>query len=359
MRRAAAALLVTAVLLSGCSILTDKSDLYTNEPSSGGVPAQDGLAALAATPGIADVAFANFGWNRSDPGKYYFSSGMDIGLTVVIDPGYHIADPVAFVDYLGALAWSINGGCSPKGNVRVSVIGGLDNGYDYGEDFSGPSSARPRMGSSAASYIYSQTGGTCDTFHLVSAPHNHAPIPGLASWDFTFTDTQLTDLRGPWPGEMPLLPTGSVAPGSPVIADPPSVDVVVGTVDAGPSNPNSQFCKRVWLHPYTDPRTGMRYDGDVSITMTLVDQSDDSRHVIGMDVVTMRGVTETWTYTDFCEGLNIVGSPVPEISAEPRPGFAEPSDVTYEWTSLSGEPSSIHSDFLDVMNGRSPDPYSH
>lgn len=118
---------IVLIALAGCGVL---SDPYTDYERSGGVSPDDAEQAVMAIEGVSDAEYDTYEWYSPGEGGMFSSSGMDVALTVTIDPQYSIDDHAALLDYLAATAWSVNDHY-PKGTVTIQIVGGEDLNFDW------------------------------------------------------------------------------------------------------------------------------------------------------------------------------------------------------------------------------------
>ncbi len=121
---AASVLLVT---LTGCNPFTDP---YEDQQRDGGITPAAAESALLDVDGISAAEYGTYEWYNPGEGGMFSSSGMDVVLTVTIDPDYSVDDHEAFLEYLAATAWSVNDHY-PKGAVVIQLLGGEDVNYDW------------------------------------------------------------------------------------------------------------------------------------------------------------------------------------------------------------------------------------
>ena len=115
------------VVLTACNPFTDP---YEDHQRDGGIAPAQAEKALLSIEGISDAEYGTYSWYSPGEGGLFSSSGMDVVLTVTVDPEYSIADEAAFFEYLAATAWSVNDHY-PKGTVVIQLIGGEDVNFDW------------------------------------------------------------------------------------------------------------------------------------------------------------------------------------------------------------------------------------
>ena len=114
--------------LTACS--NPFTDPYTDEQRDGGITPETAESALLSIDGISAAEYGTYEWYSPGEGGMFSSSGMDVVLTVTIDPDHSVADHEAFLEYLAATAWSVNDHY-PKGAVVIQLLGGEDVNYDW------------------------------------------------------------------------------------------------------------------------------------------------------------------------------------------------------------------------------------
>jgi hypothetical protein len=115
------------VALTGCGYFTDP---YTDYERSGGVSPEQAEETILEIEGMTDATYGTYEWYSPGEGGLFSSSGMDVVLTVTIDPEYSVDDHDALLEFLAATAWSVNDHY-PKGTVTIQLIGGEDLDYDW------------------------------------------------------------------------------------------------------------------------------------------------------------------------------------------------------------------------------------
>lgn len=197
------------------------SDPYTDYERSGGVSPQDAEAAILEIEGVSAAEYGTYEWYSPGEGGLGSSSGMDVALTVTIDPGYSIDDHDALLEYLAATAWSVNDHY-PKGTVTVQIVGGEDLNYDW------------------LSVAQQQFDGL-DYFWSVRSAY-----PDLPEWDrggvYISVGAELYGKRfGEWPGDEVDAPSGMLAntPFVPIVL-PAITDLELVVTDVG-----EQHCYRL------------------------------------------------------------------------------------------------------------------
>ena len=130
MRTRLAPIALAAVLLASLTACNPFTDPYEDQQRDGGVTPASAENELLAIDGISDAEYGTYEWYNPGEGGLFSSSGMDVVLTVTVDPEYSVADDAAFLDYLAATAWSVNDHY-PKGSVVIQVIGGADANYGW------------------------------------------------------------------------------------------------------------------------------------------------------------------------------------------------------------------------------------
>lgn len=121
---AASVLLLT---LTACNPFTDP---YEDVQRDGGITPAEAESALLSIEGISAADYGTYAWDNPGEGGLFSSSGMDVVLTVTVDPEYSVADEAAFFEYLAATAWSVNDHY-PKGAVVIQLLGGEDVNFDW------------------------------------------------------------------------------------------------------------------------------------------------------------------------------------------------------------------------------------
>jgi hypothetical protein len=116
--------LVVATTLTACS------SPYHEQFRDGGIEPSVAEAQLLAVPEITTAHFQTVEWYSPGEGGLADGSGMNIFLSVTVDPQYSIADDSQFVEFLAATAWSVNDHY-PKGQVVLAVTGGRDPSHDW------------------------------------------------------------------------------------------------------------------------------------------------------------------------------------------------------------------------------------
>jgi len=130
MRAVLASIALAAVILATLTACNPFTDPYEDQQRDGGVMPAAAEKELLAIEGISDAEYGTYDWYNPGEGGLFSSSGMDVVLTVTVDPEYSVADDAAFFDYLAATAWSVNDHY-PKGSVVIQLIGGADANYDW------------------------------------------------------------------------------------------------------------------------------------------------------------------------------------------------------------------------------------
>jgi len=121
---AASVLLVT---LTACNPFTDP---YEDQQRDGGITPAAAESALLSIEGISAAEYGTYDWYSPGEGGLFSASGMDVVLTVTVDPEFSVEDHAAFFEHLAATAWSVNDHY-PKGAVVIQLLGGEDVNYDW------------------------------------------------------------------------------------------------------------------------------------------------------------------------------------------------------------------------------------
>ena len=118
---------VLLVSLTACNPFTDP---YEDHQRDGGISPSQAEETLLGIEGVINADYGTYEWYSPGEGGLFSSSGMDVVLTVTIDPEYSVDDHEVFLEYLAATAWSVNDHY-PKGSVVIQLIGGEDVNYDW------------------------------------------------------------------------------------------------------------------------------------------------------------------------------------------------------------------------------------
>jgi hypothetical protein len=229
---------IVLVVVAGCGVL---SDPYTDQQRTGGVSPGTAEEAILEIEGVSDAEYGTYEWYSPGEGGLFSSAGMDVVLTVTIDPDYSVGDHDALLEYLAATAWSVNDHY-PKGTVTIQLVGGEDPNFDW------------------LSVAREQFDGLNDFWRARSAPYRDLP-----EWDrggtYITIGAELYGQRfGRWPSDAVDAPEGMLAntPFEPIVL-PAITDLTLVTADVG-----EQHCYRL---DFVRSGTSAIYGGNVTTTL--------------------------------------------------------------------------------------------
>lgn len=262
-------------VLAGCS------SGYTDQEREGGISPSAAEQQLLAIKGVTAADYRTAPYENPGEGGLGASRGMNVFLDLTIDPGYSIADPADFYDFLARLVWSVNDHY-PKGSVVLSIDGGIDPEYDW-------------------SPTVRQVLGLDD--------HDY-PWRAFAE-EISATSNRFGDALGRWPSEPVDTPGGLLLHEAPVVSEYPAIDgaqvVLTGGADPG------QSCYRVDFRRLEGARE--RYDGSVTVALLSPDGVELGSAASGA------GADATRVLFCFPNDALPLG-PHATLTAEPTTGFA-------------------------------------
>jgi len=240
---------VIITLLSGC-VLSSK---YEDIKREGGTTAEAVEETLESIDGITEAQYLSYEYYNPGEGGLFSSEGMNIFLTVTIDPNYSIDDPEEFLDYMVKMAWSVNEHY-PAGNVVIRYTGGIDYNYDWTPVYQNLYGSEARE----TDFYY----GSNDSEPAATLLPADKEISVYTSW--------AGKLYGQWPlQEQVPVPDNLISHSPPHIADVPAIEDAY--IREYKTADQEQEC--YWVR-YDRGITGenVEYDGEVTITLYVNDK---------------------------------------------------------------------------------------
>ena len=130
MRTTLGSIAAAAIVLATLTACNPFTDPYTDEQRDGGVTPEAAEALINSLEGVTDADYETVSWYSPGEGGLFSSEGMDVVLSVTVDPEYSVADPEGWLRFLAATAWSVNDRF-PKGDVIIALTGGQDRVFDW------------------------------------------------------------------------------------------------------------------------------------------------------------------------------------------------------------------------------------
>lgn len=195
-----ASLAVAAALLVGCQ------SPYTDYEREGGTTPAAAEQLLLSIEGITRADYRTVEWHSPGEGGLGASWGMDIYLAVTIDPEYHIADPVEFLDFLARTAWSVNDHY-PKGSVLLLVTGGIAHYFDW---------------LPAVNEVF----GSDDLYLRTFSSSDYRPDADSREMPIIMSASEYGEAFGRWPSEPVKARTGLLLPGAPEYPTVPAIEAL-------------------------------------------------------------------------------------------------------------------------------------